>query len=356
MIGRPGQRVITIPDLLHVERGCLATLAPLFGRSSFDTRRVCVGSGGGPSVRFARAALDGLRDAGVDAFEAPELHGTFEEAADLAAHATAEGATLLLAVGGGRVIDTVKLAAAQTHTGFVSVPTAVSHDGISSPVASLVSDDGIRRSHAAAMPAGVIVDVDVLESAPERNLRAGVGDLVSNLTALLDWRRAEDLGRARYDAFAAMIAEQAARPALDIADLGAPEMHERVAKGLLISGLAMAVAGTSRPCSGAEHLISHSLDQLLGKRAAMHGEQVALGSLVAAAAHGSPLRATLISFFNRLGLPIQPDDLGLTEGELIDAVRAAPETRPDRHTILTEVSHERADVAALLERAFATPA
>ena len=76
---------------------------------------------------------------------------------------------------------------------------------------------------------------------------------------------------------------------LDLEDLARRESHESLAKGLLLSGLAMAAAGTSRPCSGAEHLISHSLDRLLGERAAMHGEQVALGCLFAAAAHDSPL-------------------------------------------------------------------
>ncbi len=260
--------------------------------------------------------------------------------------------TLLVAVGGGRVIDTVKLAASRTGTEFVSVPTAISHDGISSPVASLTPDGGPRRSYAAAMPAGIIVDVEVIGSAPPRTLRAGVGDLVSNLTALMDWRRADELGHARFDAFSAMIAESAARPVLDLDRLDRPEAQELIAKGLLMSGLAMAAAGTSRPCSGAEHLISHSLDQSLGAGAAMHGEQVALGALVAAAAHGSGLRATLLAFFERLGLPTSPGDLGIDDGQLLAAVAAAPATRPDRYTILTDVVGDDRELAALLGRAF----
>ena len=294
--------------------------------------------------------LDGLREAGLDCVEAEGLEGRLDQAADLAALVIAEEVTLLVAVGGGRVIDTVKLAAARTGTDFVSVPTAISHDGISSPVASLVPKSGARCSYAATMPDGIIVDIGVIASAPARTLRAGVGDLVSNLTALMDWRRADELGHARFDAFSAMIAEHAARPVLDLDNLDLPESLELIAKGLLMSGLAMAAAGTSRPCSGAEHLISHSLDERKGERAAMHGEQVALGCLVAAAAHESPLRAALMTFFIRLGLPTQPSDLGITDHDLADAVRAAPATRPERYTILSDTL-ERSDDLTPLARA-----
>src|SRR5947207_9363141 len=263
------------------------------------------------------------------------------------------GGSVLVGVGGGRVIDTAKLAASRTGTDFISVPTAISHDGISSPVASLRQRDGTRNSYAAAMPAGIVVDVAVIGSSPPRALRAGVGDLVSNLTAILDWKLADRAGRDRFDACSAMIAESAARPVLDLVSLAAAESHEILAKGLLLSGLAMAAAGTSRPCSGAEHLVSHSLDRLLGPRAAMHGEQVALGCLISAAAHQSPLHATLRELFASLGLPRRPSDLDLSGELMLEALREAPSTRPERYTILSEVDASGSEGADLLERAFA---
>jgi len=181
-------------------------------------------------------------------------------------------------------------------------------------------------------------------------VRAGVGDLASNLTAILDWRLADRRGQDRFDQFSAMIAESAARPVVDLEDLSTAESHEILAKGLLLSGLAMAAAGTSRPCSGAEHLISHSLDHLLGADAAMHGEQVALGSLISAAAHDPRLHSTLREVFTRLGLPVRPSDLGFTDDLLLQAIQEAPATRPDRYTVLTE---DVDDAGELLERAFA---
>jgi glycerol-1-phosphate dehydrogenase [NAD(P)+] len=153
-----------------------------------------------------------------------------------------------------------------------------------------------------------------------------------------------------------MIAESAARSVLDLPDLDSPESHSRLAKGLLMSGLAMAAAGTSRPCSGAEHLVSHALDQLLGEGVAMHGEQVALGSLIAAAAHDSELLGTFGALYARLGLPMRPSDVSIAHDDVARAVQLAPATRPDRYTVLSQLDLSDAAVSKLLERAFARSA
>lgn len=349
----PRSRTVEIPRLLHVEAGCLGAVTPLLAGHDFDLSCVLVGSGSGPSRRFAEGVATGLRAQGVRVLHVLGLTGRLEQAAATAGTIIEEGVTTAVAVGGGRVIDTVKLAAARTGVDFVSVPTAVSNDGISSPVASLMGKDGARSSHAARMPRGIVVDVSAIGSAPATTIRAGVGDLLSNLTACLDWRAAGEGGGERYDAFAAMIAESAARPVLDLEELRSPAAHELVAQGLLMSGLAMAAAGTSRPCSGAEHLVSHALDAQLGPSAALHGEQVALGSLITAAAHRWSQAPALRRTYRRLGLPTTPEALGLTREDLVDAVVAAPDVRPDRWTILSERRYRRRDEAAeLVERAF----
>ncbi len=349
-------RSVEIPRLLHVGEGCLKEITPLLADHDFDLSCVLVGSGPGPSRMFADGVADGLRSHGVRVLHVAQLSGHLEQAAAAAATVIQEGVTTALAVGGGRVIDTVKLAASRTGVDFVSVPTAVSHDGISSPVASLIGRDATRSSHAARMPCGIVVDVAAIRSAPLRTIRAGVGDLVSNLTACLDWRLADRDGHERYDAFAAMIAESAARPMLDLDELDSSTSHTVVAEGLLLSGLAMAAAATSRPCSGAEHLISHALDAQLGPHAAMHGEQVALGCLVAAAAHEWSQAPLLLNTFRRLRLPTSPEDLGLSREQLADAVLAAPDARAGRWTILSERFRSRDAIEDLLSRAFEEPA
>lgn len=350
MVPRP--RSVEIPRLLHVSAGCLPDVAALLADHDFDLGCVLVGSGPGPSRVFAEAVVRGLRAHHVRVLHVSHLSGRLEQSAATAGTIIEEEVTAAVAIGGGRVIDTVKLAAARTGIDFVSVPTAVSNDGISSPVASLVGRDGARASHAARMPCGIVVDVDAIGSAPARTIRAGVGDLVSNLTACLDWRLADREGYERYDAFSAMIAESAARPILDLEEVASPASHAVVAQGLLLSGLAMAAAGTSRPCSGAEHLISHALDAQLGERAALHGEQVALGCLVAAAAHEWPRAPELLRTFRRLRIPTCPEDLGIPRAQFVDGVAGACAMRPDRHTVLSGRFSCRADVEELVQRAF----
>lgn len=345
-------RKVAIPRLLHVEAGCLREVGPLLTSHDFDVRCVLVGSGPGPSRMLAEGVVTGLRAHGARVLHRSHLAGRLDQAAAAASAIIEEGVTAAVAVGGGRVLDTVKLAAARTDVDFVSVPTTVSNDGISSPVASLVGKDGVRASHAARMPTGIVVDVVAIGSAPAPTIRAGVGDLASNLTACLDWRLAERENRGRFDAYAAMIAEAAARPVLELEEVTSSASHELLAQGLLLSGLAMAAAGTSRPCSGAEHLISHALDAQLGPSAALHGEQVALGSLIAAAAHDSPLLPILQRLFARLALPVCPKDLGVSHAQVVDAVLAAPSLRPDRWTILSdERFRDPADAARLVTRA-----
>jgi glycerol-1-phosphate dehydrogenase [NAD(P)+] len=347
------RRRIDLPRLLHVGADCLPDVPALLDDHAFDTGRVYVGSGGGQSSAFARTVAERLEAAGSQVVHAPDIGSRYEDALSLAADVDRSEATTLVAVGGGRVIDTVKVAAARTDTELVSVPTAISHDGISSPVASLFAQDGRRHSYAATMPAAIVVDVAVIGAAPPRSLRAGLGDLVSNLTAILDWQLAQRAGRDRYDAYSAMIAESAARSVLDLPDLQSPDSHTRLAKGLLMSGLAMAAAGTSRPCSGSEHLVSHALDQLLGEGVAMHGEQVALGALVAAAAHDSPLLGTLRDLYARLGLPMDPSAVSIQRSDVVRAVQLGPSTRPERFTVLSERDLSDGAVSDLLDRAFA---
>jgi glycerol-1-phosphate dehydrogenase [NAD(P)+] len=349
-------RHVAIPRLLHVGTGCLRDVAPLLAAHEFDLGCVLVGSGRGASRLLAEAVLTGLRERGVKVVHHSHLAGRLDQAGAAACSIIEEGVTAAVAVGGGRVLDTIKLAAGRTDVDFVSVPTTVSNDGISSPVASLVGKDGARATHAARMPAGIVVDVAAIASAPAPTIRAGVGDLVSNLTACLDWRLADREGREQYDAYAAMIAETAARGPLELDEVESSASHGVLAQGLLLSGLAMAAAGTSRPCSGAEHLISHALDAQLGPQAALHGEQVALGSLISAAAHESPLLSTLQRLFTRLGLPVCPEDLGLSRAQLVDAVLAAPGLRPDRWTVLSDGRFaSRTEAMGLINRATGAP-
>jgi glycerol-1-phosphate dehydrogenase [NAD(P)+] len=342
-------RQISIPSLLDIRPGALADLAALLA-ASFDVRRSLVVSGRTASLPSAQLVRDGLAGFG-DTDLQEGLDGTLDASAELEARLAAEGRTLLVAVGGGKAIDAAKLAAAHAGVPFVAAPTMLSHDGMASPVASLVGDDGVRRSLPSGMPAGVVIDLDVVGSAPPEFARAGVGDLVSNLTAVADWRLAAEHGHEPLDEFAASIALQSALPVLGVEWPLAGDDLQLVARGLVMSGLAMEVAGSSRPCSGAEHLISHALDQLLGRDARAHGEQVALGVLIVGAVSGVDV-SRVRRLYGRVGLPTSLEDTGLDRATLVEAVQLAPSTRPGRTTILDRLDLTEPGILRLLDDAF----
>jgi glycerol-1-phosphate dehydrogenase [NAD(P)+] len=273
------------------------------------------------------------------------------EVARLLDVANSAGTTLVIGIGGGRVLDVAKSLAYLCAADLALVPTAISHDGVSSPVASLIDGAGRRVSVGAATPAAVIVDTDVVRSAPPQTLRAGLGDVLSNLSAIEDWRLADARNADVFDGYSALLADSAARSLLMIGDLTQDAGIELLARSVVMSGVAMVAAGTSRPCSGAEHLISHSLDERLGSRARLHGEQVALGTLVSFGARGGQptgLRET----FAGSGLPLSPGDLDLPIDLLIEAIMKAPSTRPERYTVLDEIDLSWRAVGELVERTF----
>jgi len=224
----------------------------------------------------------------------------------------------------------------------VAVPTTLSHDGIASPIAVLV--DGKKgESVLCKPPKGVFVDLGVVSSAPLDTLKAGVGDLLSNLSAIEDWKLARDEVGMEYYAFSVGVSKASAEMLLmckgDILD---NDFVETLAEGLILSGTAMRLAGSSKPASGAEHLISHSLDLLLD-RPARHGLQVALGLVfISWLRDRDPLG--LRNFLASKGVPTTPEELGIPLDVLEEAILLAPTVRDGRFTILHHLSYTREDV------------
>src|ERR671928_1138546 len=106
------------------------------------------------------------------------------------------------------------------------------------------------------MPIAVVVDLDYVRRSPSRMRRSGVGDVVSNLSAIADWRLAERERGEVVDGVAITFARTAAEAVLHRTDgIDDEEFLMALAEGLVLSGLAMATAGSSRPCSGGDHEI-----------------------------------------------------------------------------------------------------
>jgi glycerol-1-phosphate dehydrogenase [NAD(P)+] len=242
-------------------------------------------------------------------------------------------------VGGGRVLDAAKYVATRLGIASVMVPTVLAHDGLASPV-SIMENDAGRGSYGVAAPIAVLVDLRVIAAAPARFARAGIGDVLSNLSAVADWHLADVRGLDPVDGMAAAMARSAAGAVIQLEGTPAsPHFLTILTEALLLSGLAMSVAGSSRPCSGACHEISHAIDLAYPERGAMHGEQVAVGACFATMLRGDQDGfAMMVGAARRFGLGLLPEDLGLTDEEFSDAVELAPATRPGRHTILEELA------------------
>src|SRR5699024_11926173 len=116
-----------------------------------------------------------------------------------------------------------------------------------------------------------------------------------------------------------------------------------LAEALVLSGLAMSVAGTSQPCSGACHEISHAVDARYSVDG-RHGEQVAVGVLFASYLRNDGSAAPLDAALRRHGVPRLPADIGLTTEQICDVVAAAPATRPDRYTMLVHLAMDEAEI------------
>lgn len=259
-------------------------------------------------------------------------------ALSVAQDASAAGADSIVAAGGGRCIDAAKIAAAEAALPLIAAPTQISHDGICSPVAVVPKTSGLGESLTAVSPTAAFFSLPTLRRSPLDSIRAGIGDLMSNPLALKDWELANQVRGERIKRSAwhlALESYQLIEPLLD-ADLGEglrePKVLGRLAHALANSGLAMMRAGSSRPASGAEHKISHAMDAVLGGRA-LHGQQVAFGSMVSARLHGEDVDALGAQLIN-VGLPHHPGQLRLSHDELVRLIVAAPLTRPGRFTIL----------------------
>ncbi|MFB6164502.1 MAG: iron-containing alcohol dehydrogenase, partial [Haloarculaceae archaeon] len=136
-----------------------------------------------PREVAAERIADGFAQAGAD----PAIT-TVEEASFAAVEAVVErtretDAGFLVGVGGGKAIDITKMAADECGLGFVSVPTAASHDGIVSGRGSVPEGD-TRHSVAAEPPLAVVADTEILADAPWRLTTAGCADIISNYTAV----------------------------------------------------------------------------------------------------------------------------------------------------------------------------
>jgi len=243
---------------------------------------------------------------------------------------------VIIGIGGGKALDFAKFCAHLLRLPFISVPTSTSNDGFCSPNSSLIVD-GKRKTVKASIPFGVVADLDVIKESPQICLYSGVGDMVSKITALYDWKQAAERGLDRYNDFASLMSYNSLTLLFNkhSTNINETSFQRSLVNSLLTSGIAMEIAGSSRPASGSEHLISHGLDAV-SRRPRMHGLQVGVATYLCALLQNNPSTSyvrdilSVTGFFNYIKQdPLSKDDF-------IKALQMAPTIKANYYTVLSE--------------------
>ncbi|MDG6221115.1 MAG: NAD(P)-dependent glycerol-1-phosphate dehydrogenase [Candidatus Thermoplasmatota archaeon] len=259
---------------------------------------------------------------------------TMDNVEEAIAHSKPLDPNFIVGVGGGSKIDISKMVALELGLPFISVPTSAAHDGIASPRASIKSN-GRSKSIKAKVPMGVVADTEILSKAPYRSLASGCADVISNINAIQDWKLANRLRGEPISTFAITMAEMTAAVILENAKSIKPNLEESVwiaIRPLIVSGVAMSVAGTSRPTSGSEHMFSHALDTIAPGKA-MHGEQCGVGTILMTYLHGGDWQRIRNALLD-IGAPTSARGLGVDDEDIINSLVMAHTIRPERYTIL----------------------
>jgi len=334
--------LISVPGLVRIKPGALARLG-VYLRRAGHLRVLILASQGLPS-QVLKTARAGLAEEGVEPAGWTEVtDNSFENAARLFADLPGKVAAIV-GLGGGKALDMAKYLAFLARLPYYAVPTSLSNDGFCSPQASLTMS-GKRRSLAAALPQGVVIDVDVCLAAPRLLWLSGVGDLVSKLTAVFDWKLAFHNRGEPVDDLAALLSDATVRQFLALPRFDVQGMA-LLGTALMLNGIAMEICGSSRPASGGEHLVSHALDAL-SARPRLHGLQVGMATYIMSRLQGQQT-GTVDRLFQETGFWEAVRGDPFSRGEWLEAVRLAPTVKEGFFTVLS-LRDCLPEVRALLE-------
>lgn len=345
---------ISIPSVLKVGNGTLDHIADYLKES--DITNTVVYFGNGLIELFGERVLTSMKESGVEVLEYRELDSIhIDDIIELAFSIDAKAQTII-GIGGGKVIDAAKYAAFLRKIPFISVPTSSSSDGFSSSSASLLVN-GKRTSVPARLAYGIVVDTDVIKSAPEKFIYSGIGDLMSKITALYDWVYEDSLGYGELDDFAMMISKKAVNSFVRTSYTSIKDQLflKELVDSLAMSGIANEIAGNSAPSSGSEHLISHALDKIL-ETPELHGIQVGIATYIMSKVQDHRwIRVNKV--FTDTGFWDYVKTLNLSKEDYKRAIDLAPSIKPNRHTFIHEekyrvMAKELLDTDEILQEVF----
>lgn len=337
---------IAIPAILKVGKGTLDSIGIYLKEADF--KQVVIYFGNGLIEMFGTKVMDSLKKEEIDVLEYREIDTVDIDDIIKMAFSLPNKTKAVISIGGGKVIDAGKYAAFLKNIPFFSVPTSSSSDGFSSASASLIVE-GKRSSVPARLAYGIVVDTDIIRTAPEKFIYSGIGDMLSKIIAIYDWVYEAQNGASELNDFAVMIAKKAVNsfvrtPYESIKD---EIFLKELLDSLSMSGIANEIAGSSAPTSGSEHLISHALDKILDVPQ-LHGIQVGVATYIMSIVHDHRYKR-VNTVLTQTGFWDYVAKLGMKKEDFIRAIDLAPSIKPHRHTYLHEEKYREAAKHVVLE-------
>ncbi|HEY5583380.1 MAG TPA: iron-containing alcohol dehydrogenase family protein [Ruminiclostridium sp.] len=332
---------IEIPTILEVDSNILGNVGAYIERAGIS--KVVILFGEGIRELFGQKIVDSINSrTSLTLLETYDFDDIRIENLMTKAFSMPSKTDAIIGVGGGKVLDATKYLAFLNNLPFISIPTSTSNDGFSSSGCSLIIN-GRRTSVHAAMPFGIIVDIDVIKNAPLKFIYSGLGDIVSKITAVYDWYFEEKHNASKVDDFAAMLSKKSVNSIVRMPYTKVTEgfFLKEMVDSLTMSGIAMEIAGNSAPASGSEHLISHALDKIL-ERPGLHGIQVGIATYLMSMVQQH--RAERIEkFLSETGFFEYVETLQLKAEDFERAIDIAPTIKPNRFTYIhLEENREKA--------------
>jgi len=198
-----------------------------------------------------------------------------------------EGADCIVGIGSGVIQDLCTYVSFYRSVPYVIIATAPSMDGYASNGAAMMIG-GMKVTYSAGLPIAILADTEVIRRAPMEMIKAGYGDIIGKFSALNDWKLSHLVNGEYFCPYIYDMTYAQIQKALSLSD-GILKRNEEsiraLMEALIIIGILMSFAGSSRPASGSEHHLSHFFEVtgiLNGTPYFPHGIDVAYSTVITA--------------------------------------------------------------------------